>query len=201
MFSFTEFQGQSSLDKHGKVEIQSDFFRLKRPAWLVALKLVGVLAMVAVGFALTLPLIQEHCPQLPQWKAIVGISAAMILYTAVAYFVRPETNGDNLGWLGGSMNDPTQYSDNINRLLWNAHMALGPGRYTAESLVDACILVGLVEGADPSDHEELPFSGASPEDILASSTGEDAPRVYTSGVPDMHAAVKLDSWKYFEQES
>jgi hypothetical protein len=201
MFSFTEYRGQSSLDKHGKVEIQSDFFRLKRPAWLVALKLVGVLVMVAVGFALTLPFIHEHCPKLPQWKAIIGVSAAMILYTAVAYFVRPETNGDNLGWLGGSMNDPTQYSDNINRLLWNAHMVLGPGRYTAESLLDACILVGLVEGADPLDPAEFSFSGNSPEEILASSTGQEPPPVYNGGMTNAQPAIKLDSWKYFEQQS
>ena len=109
MFSFTEFRGQSSLlDKHGAVELHTEFFRRRRPVWLVLLKILGVIAMVAVGFAIALPTCKEGAPQFAQWKAIVAITATMMAYTAIAYFVRPEANGDNMGWFGGSTNDPTQ---------------------------------------------------------------------------------------------
>jgi hypothetical protein len=50
MVSFTEMQGQSNLlHKSGTVEINTDCYRQRRPAWLVLLKLLGVAAMVAVG--------------------------------------------------------------------------------------------------------------------------------------------------------
>jgi hypothetical protein len=196
MFSFTELRGQSSLDKHGSVQIHNEFFRLRRPAWLVLLKVLGVAAMVAVGFAIALPSIHEYSPKLPQWKAIVGVSAAMIFYTCVAFFFRPEANGDNMGWFGGSTNDPTQYSDNINRMLWKAHMILGPGRFTAETLLDTCVLVGLMKGEDTVD-ESAQFTGESPESIFAAATKPPPAQPGQPGGP----GVQLDSWKYFQNQS
>ena len=197
MFSFTEIRGQSSLDKHGSVQIHSEFFRLKRPAWLVLLKILGVAAMVAVGFAIALPSIHELSPKLPPWQAIVGVSAAMIFYTCVAFFFRPEANGDNMGWFGGTTNDPTQYSDNINRLLWKAHMILGPGRFTAETLLDTCVLVGLMKGVDEVDESaQAQFTGQSPETIFAAAT-QPPPQPGQPGGPGM----QLDSWKYFQNKS
>jgi hypothetical protein len=199
MFSFTEVRGQSSLDKHGAVELHTEFFRRRRPAWLVLLKILGVIAMVAVGFAICLPALKEQAPQFAQWKAILAISAAMIFYTAVAYFVRPEANGDNLGWFGGSMNDPTQYSDNINRWLWKLHMLLGPGRFTAETLLDTCVLVGLVQGEDVVDEAGAAgYTGTSAESILASVTQPPPP---PGQQPGGAPGVQLDSWKYFQNQS
>jgi hypothetical protein len=199
MFSFTEVRGQSSLDKHGYVEVHSEYFRGRRPAWLVLVKILGVLAMVAVGFAIALPTFKEQAPQFAQWKAIVAVSATMIFYTAIAYFIRPEANGDNLGWLGGGMNDPTQYSDNINRYLWKLHMLLGPGRFTAETLLDACVLVGLVKGEDVVDEAGVAhYTGASPEAIVASVT---QPQTTPGQQPGGAGGVQLDSWKYFQNRS
>jgi hypothetical protein len=199
MFSFTEFRGQSSLDKHGSVEIHSEFFRRKRPAWLVLLKILGVAAMVAVGFTIALLTLKEQAPDFPRWKAIAITSAVMIVYTAVAYFIRPEANGDNMGWFGGSTNDPTQYSDNINRLLWKAHMVLGPGRFTAETLLDTCVLVGLIHGEDVVDESGQPeYTGSSPEDIFAAATKPPPP---SGQQPSSPPGMKLDSWKYFQNQS
>ena len=197
MFSFTEFRGQSSLlDKHGAVELHTEFFRRRRPVWLVLLKILGVIAMVAVGFAIALPTFKEQAPQFALWKAIVAIAATMMAYTAIAYFVRPEANGDNMGWFGGSTNDPTQYSDNINRFLWKLHMVLGPGRFTAETLLDTCVLVGLVRGEDVVEETGVPeYTGASAESIMASvSQPPPAPGQQPGG-------VQLDSWKYFQNQS
>lgn len=202
MFSFTEVRGQSSLDKHGSVEIHAEFFRLKRPAWLVLLKILGVAAMVGVGFAIALPTLKAEAPKLPQWQAIVAIAAAMIFYTAIAYFIRPEANGDNMGWFGGGSNDPTQYSDNINRMLWKAHMVLGPGRFTAETLLDTCVLVGLLKGEDAVVELRVPeYSGASPEAIMAGSTQSQPANPYAGPVPGGGSGIQLDSWKYFQNQS
>jgi|GEM_PF-3101865 hypothetical protein len=199
MFSYTEFRGQSSLDKHGSVEFHAEFFRRRRPAWLVLLKILGSIAMIAVGFAIALPSINEAAPQFPMWKAILAVSAAMICYTAIAFFVRPEANGDNMGWFGGSCNDPTQYSDNINRFLWKLHMILGPGRFTAETLLDTCVLVGLVRGEDVVDESAPPqYTGGSPEDILASVTQPPAAQGEQFPSPP---GVQLESWKYFQNRS
>jgi hypothetical protein len=206
MFSFTELRGQSSLDKHGSIELHTEFFRIRRPIWLVFLKVLGVVAMVAVGFAIALPTMKQEFPKLQLWQSSAAIAAAMMAYTAIAFFIRPEANGDNMGWFGGSANDPTQYSDNVNRFLWKAHMVLGPGRFTAETLLDMCVLVGLIKGVDPDYDENMPeYTGATPEAILASTAntppGSGPATGLYSAPPPASSGMQLDSWKYFQQQS
>ena len=197
MFSFTELRGQSSLDKHGSIEIQGNFFRLRRPAWLVLLKILGVAAMITLGLTIVYLTVKEEAPEYPLWKAIAMALAAMTVYTAVAYFIRPEANGDNMGWFGGMGNDPTQYSDNVNRWLWKLHMFLGPGRFTAETLLDTCVLVGILRGEDPAVQQEATqYSGASAEEIFAAATAPPPPPEQP-GPP----GTQLDSWKYFQNRS
>jgi hypothetical protein len=50
---------------------------------------------------------------------------------------------DNLGWLGGLMDDPLHYSDDISRFLLFLLIVLWPGRFLASALVD---LVRLIRG-------------------------------------------------------
>jgi hypothetical protein len=204
MFSFTELRGQSSLDKHGAVELHTEFFRKRRPAWLVMLKILGAAAMVAVGFAIALPTLAQEVPELPMWQAALYVGGAMLVYTAIAFFLRPEANGDNMGWFGGTSNDPTQYSDNINRFLWKAHMVLGPGRFTAETLLDTLVMVGLLRGEDPVSEEDLlpEYSGASPEAIMSSAThSPPAQSAYPMPPAGSGGGMQLESWKYFQQQS
>lgn len=146
MFSLLEFQSQTSLNKSGTVEIVTEYHAAKKPAWLVMLKLLGVAAMVAVGAAIAVPTLLEL--KLPLWQAIVITAGVMMVYTGIAFFFRPEPNTDNLGIAGGGMNDPFQYSDNINRFLWRTHCVLGPGRFTAETLLDTCMLLGIARGEE-----------------------------------------------------
>jgi hypothetical protein len=47
-----------------------------------------------------------------------------------------------MGFLGGMFNDPTHYSDNVNRALWRAHCMLGPGRFIAETILDITTRLG-----------------------------------------------------------
>lgn len=147
MFSFSEIQGQSSLlHKSGTVEVNTDFYRKRRPAWLVLLKLLGVAGMVAVWFAIALPSLLQW--NFPLWQAIAVAAVIIPVYTAIAFFFRPEPNTDNMGMGGGLANDPFQNSDNVNRFLWRLSCCLGPGRFTAETMLDLCVLVGIMKTED-----------------------------------------------------
>ena len=75
-----------------------------------------------------------------------GISTPVALgitvgYLLLGYFVHPKPDTSNIGWLGGLMDHPFRYSDDINRFLLFLMVFLLPGRFLAESLVDFCVLV------------------------------------------------------------
>ena len=139
MFSFTEYQGQSSLDKHGTLELNGNYVAPKKPLWLVLVKLAVLAGMLAVGAVIVMTILLQW---LPAWKATAATAGVLLLYITVAFLVRPRYNSDNMGWFGGLANDPFQYSDNINRFLFQLHMVLGPGRFAAETLLDAWALFG-----------------------------------------------------------
>lgn len=145
MFSYHEWQGQASYHKAGEIQVNQHYYTQTKPAWLVCLKLLGLAAMVAVGYAIAIPSLREV---LPLWQTIVLVAGVMLVYTGIAFFVRPEADGDNMGIAGGFANDPFQYSDNINRCLWNLHCLLGPGRFAAETLLDVCVYAGLAGGEE-----------------------------------------------------
>ncbi len=139
MVSWYEIAGERSDPKEvGRVRINTFYETRKKPVWLVLLKLIAVAILVAIGFYFLLPL-----SPLPGWPSAAIIAGVILIYVGLAFFVRPEPNGDNMGWLGGFMNDPTHYSDNLNRALWNVHCLLGPGRFIAEAILDCSTLVGL----------------------------------------------------------
>jgi hypothetical protein len=155
MFSFTEYQSQSSYDKHGGIRLNTTYQTVKKPAWLVLLKLAALAVMVGMAAAVLIPALAQ-C--FPAWKATLAIAGILLIYIGIAFFFRPEANTDNMGWFGGMGNDPFQYSDNINRFLFQLHMVLGPGRFAAETLLDACALVGLAKGPEviEAEAEEAP---------------------------------------------
>ncbi len=154
MVSWFEIAGECTDPKEmGSVRINTFYETRKKPAWLVLLKLLGGSAMVAIGFYFLLPLLPW-----PLWQSAAAISGVILIYVGLAFFVRPEPNGDNMGWIGGFFNDPTHYSDNVNRALWNAHCLLGPGRFIVESILDCSTLLGLTaeitaEQADVQEYE------------------------------------------------
>jgi len=204
MFSLLEFQGQSSTDKAGTVEIVTEYHATKKPVWLIMVKLLGVAAMVAVGAAIAVPTLLEL--KLPLWQAIAITAGAMMVYMGIAFFFRPEPNTDNLGLCGGGMNDPFQYSDNINRFLWRAHCVLGPGRFTAETLLDTCFLLGIARGeseaVQPAEHAQMVLPGpkAGPMPSAFDATRPIAPldpnRFAQSSGNFVVSQIQMDSQRY-----
>jgi hypothetical protein len=149
MVGWYEIVGErTSPQKAGTVRLNTFYETRKKPLWLVALKLLGMFAMFAVGYAILLPIIP-----LPVWKSVALSSGLMLIYVGIAFFVRPEPNGENMGFAGGLLNDPMQYSDNVNRALWKAHCLLGPGRFISETVLDCCTLVGLTAERSEEEHQ------------------------------------------------
>jgi hypothetical protein len=72
--------------------------------------------------------------EFPLWQAVLITIATMVVYTVFSFFVHPEPNTDNL--------------DNVNRFLWRLHCCLGPGRFTADTTLDLCVLVGILKSAE-----------------------------------------------------
>jgi hypothetical protein len=206
VFSLTELRGQSSLlHKSGTIELNTEYCTRKKPVWLVMLKLLGVIAMVALGVAIALPTLLELRFTLVESAAI--IAGAMLVYTGIAFFVRPEPNTDNLGFGGGMMNDPFQTSDNVNRFLWRLHCALGPGRFTAETLLDLCALLGLAKTEEAHDAASdgyvaiLGASGAAAFDATRPLAPLDPNRLAQSSGNFVAGQIQLDSQRFFAPPS
>lgn len=208
MFSFLEIQGQSSLlNKSGTIELNTDYSANRKPAWLVLLKLLAVAAMVGVGAAIGLPTLLQF--KIPLLQAIAITAGVMLIYTGIAFFIRPEPNTDNLGWGGGLMNDPFQCSDNVNRLLWRAHCVLGPGRFTAETLLDLCVLLGIAKPEQTIAAETLlsplvTHAGQTPPgsfDATRPIAPLDPNRFAQSSGNFVVGQIQLDSQRYFGSSS
>ena len=180
MFSLTELRGQSSLDKHGSIELSTSYTTARKPAWLVLLKLAVLAGLAAIGSAIVAPLLMHW---LPAWKAALVTIGVLLIYIGAAFFVRPNFNADNMGWFGGTANDPFQYSDNVNRFLFQLHMFLGPGRFAAETMLDLCMLLGLARGPEVISEPEPEVVLADPSACLQADA-EKSPLVTPGMRPD-----------------
>jgi hypothetical protein len=68
-------------------------------------------------------------------------AVGVFFYSFVAYFVHPEPDTSNIGWLGGLIDHPFRYSDDVNRFLMFLLIFLLPGRFLSESFVDLMRLI------------------------------------------------------------
>lgn len=69
---------------------------------------------------------------------IVGLFfylGAMFIYCAVGYLIIPKPDYENIGWLGGLMDHPFRYSDDLNRFLIFLSAILYPGRFIATTVM------------------------------------------------------------------
>lgn len=147
-----EFSGESDHDRRhrGSIEFQGEYVARRKPAWLVIGKLATVLLVVGFAYALAITKIDY-----PAWKITAIYFGGVLLYCGIAYLVRPNPNYMNMGWGGGLMNDPTQYSDNINRWLRDLECLLQPGQLAVESVLDLFILCGAHKAYEPPAEEDF----------------------------------------------
>lgn len=190
MFSLLDFQGQSQLlHPAGSLDLNGEYVAQRKPLWLIALKLLGTLAMIAVGGAIAIPSLLEF--KFPLWHAIAITAGGMCVYTGIAYFVRPDPNTDEI-------------SSGINKFLWRLHCCLGPGRFTAETLLDVCACVGIGGGNEAAPAAETAdgrFTGARSSLSAFDATQPIAPldpnRFAQSSGNFVAGQIQLDSQRFF----
>ncbi|TWT30029.1 hypothetical protein [Blastopirellula retiformator] len=106
---------------------------------------------------------------------IVGVE---MMYVAIAFLFVPRPNYNNVGFLGGLVNNPWKYSDNYNRSLRTWRILLGPGRFISSAILDFAGMLGWMKG-DPTDEErfaqemEIDWSQGSTDASLNSATRVD----------------------------
>lgn len=198
MFSVTQIPGQSNLPyASGTVEFNTNYVVARKPAWWVLLKLLCVFGMVTIGYGITVPTFLEY--KFPLWQAIALATGAMVVYTAVAFFVRPDANTDNLG-------------STVNRFLWKAHCFLGPGRFTSQTLLEFFVVLGVKSRHDADDAVDLPeqfllattletAQAITPVTGSSMSAGTLSPGRFETSTPNPFGGQQpLDSWKYMSAQ-
>ncbi|NQT36631.1 MAG: hypothetical protein HQ581_04030 [Planctomycetes bacterium] len=129
--SFLEFWGERvSPGKIGSVTTPEGHEACRYKP-LVLIKFLFVVIGLPVAWCLVVPRVP-----LPLWQAIAAVVGGTLIYVALCYLIDFEPEMDNLGWLGGAMDNPVRYSDDVNRWLLGLKCLLGPGRFVAESVLD-----------------------------------------------------------------
>ena len=70
----------------------------------------------------------------------VGVGLTL-LYLLLAFVIHPKPDYSNIGWLGGLVDHPFRYSDDINRTLILLLILLWPGRFVSKSMADMILLL------------------------------------------------------------
>jgi len=152
----------NSFDYHEEVSdphsMHMQFLHATTLKWL-ALKWGISLVLIALAYGLVVPWVK-----FPLSQTIPGVFCLIMIYTAIASFVRIEMDADN-----------------FNRLVWRIHCALGPGRFLASTLNDTLEMLGdrpapspalLDDESHDTTHEEV--TAAAPD---APSTSRGGPVV------------------------
>ncbi len=155
----------------GSVELNTEHIA-QRNEWAVLLKVIAAFAMTAGLFWLPF-----HFLPLTGWHSVAVASGIVLIYVGLAFFFVPRANTDNMGWLGGMVDDPFHISDDWNRSLMFYYAVLGPGRFIAGTLLDVACVVGVAKSdpipmSDEYFHQQL---GYSDEAATANATMTELP--------------------------
>lgn len=102
---------------------------------------VLVRGFVSLGLLGLLGFIMYHQMGIREFQTYRNAGLGMLVYSLIAYFVHPEPDTSNVGWLGGLVDHPFRYSDDVNRILVFLLLFLLPGRFVSEALVDLIRLI------------------------------------------------------------
>lgn len=156
MFSLLKPQQWSALGTHGLIQINTTYVTARKPVHSVLLRIAALFVMLAVATALiTAPLALV----MPAWKATVAMIGIVLIYLGVSFFVRPQADSERRGWQAGATR-PDVVS--FHGLLVILHWLLAPGRFAAETVLDSCVLLGLVNGAELRDGAVADAAAAAP---------------------------------------
>ncbi|WDI40726.1 hypothetical protein [Bremerella sp. P1] len=155
----------------GNVELNTEHVA-QQSEWVVFFKLIAA-TLMAVGL-FWLPF---HFLPLTGWHSVVVAAGIPLIYVGLAFFFVPQANTDNLGWLGGMVDDPFHISDDWNRSLMFFNAVLGPGRFIAGTMLDVACLLGVIK-SDPiamSDEYYRQQMGYSDDYTTANATMTELP--------------------------
>ncbi|RCS54720.1 hypothetical protein DTL42_06230 [Bremerella cremea] len=127
----------------GSVDVNTEHIAQTNPT-VVLFKLLAALLITAGMFMLS-----YYFLPLQGWQSVAVSSGIVLLYIGLAFFFVPSPNVDNLGWMGGMLDDPFHYSDDWNRSLLFWRGTLGPGRFVAGTILDVAVLLGIAK-SDPT---------------------------------------------------
>ena len=65
----------------------------------------------------------------------------LIVYLLLGFFITPKPDYNNIGFLGGLIDHPFRFSDDINRFLFFLKLILLPARFASISIRDFYILI------------------------------------------------------------
>ncbi|MBA2117920.1 hypothetical protein [Bremerella alba] len=126
----------------GNIEVNTKHVA-QQSKWVVFFKLIAASLMTAGLFGVPL-----YFLPLPVWQSGLVSAGFAMIYIGMAFLFIPHANTDNMGWLGGMVDDPFHISDDWNRALMFYHAVLGPGRFIAGTMLDVACLLGVAK-SDP----------------------------------------------------
>ena len=157
----------SVLQTHGLIQVNSTYITARKPAGAVLIRIALLLFMFAAAMLLVaVPLSFLLAP----WEAAFAAVGALFIYCGVSFFIRPQMDRERRGWQAGAAGSD---STRLGRLLMLVDYGFAPGRFTAETLLDACVLMGLAGGSEVIESEESPPpSAVTPPDPSHYSSAE-----------------------------
>jgi hypothetical protein len=110
--------------------------RAGRPRGQVLLRFVLAVLLLGMAFDQLMGLFRVQ-----DEGAVLKVATGVAIYLLLGYTVHPKPDPSNVGWLGGVIDHPFRYSDDINRFLFFLLLLLWPARFVAESGVDMIRLI------------------------------------------------------------
>ena len=95
-----------------------------------------IVARGAVAVALLVGAIWWTVTASDSGENVAQILMVLAGYLAIAYWLMPRPNYENVGWAGGLIDHPFQWSDDVNRMLVAVKVVLWPGRFVTVGIRD-----------------------------------------------------------------
>lgn len=130
MMGFLEFMGPNKKEDMGTLDTET-------PCLKKTITGAGL-----AKFVVALALFAGLCALIMRSDSRGFLFLALAVYLVMAYFFVPRPNTADLGLLGGLVDHPLKYTDDVNRALLFLKIVLAPGRFIIRSLVDG--FVGIV---------------------------------------------------------